>query len=169
MEAMSSRSAPPSIIEDRSSRNGHVKKYRVNKHLGKGGFANVYRVQSIDSSKIYACKVINKSKLISTEHQRKLISEIKLHQSLQHKNIVIFERHFEDKKNVYILLECCCNGSLMELSIRRIKLSENEVRYFMEQIITSIKFLHSRFIIHRDLKLGIIIFSYFIPIYITYK
>ena len=154
VDVVSSRSAAPSMIEDRSMRH-HTKKYKVLGHLGRGGFANVYRVQSIDSAKVYACKIITKSKLTSHEHQRKLISEIQLHRSLQHKNIVRFERHFEDKKNVYILLECCPNGSLMELSIKRGKLTENEVRFFMKDILIAIKYLHSRFIIHRDLKLGL--------------
>ena len=154
MEMQKTRSTVPSIIEDRSQRHVHVKKYKVLGHLGKGGFASVFRVQSIDSSKIYACKIINKSKLVHSEHQRKLVSEIKLHQSLQHKHVIKFERHFEDKKNVYILLEVCPNKSMMELSIRRVKLTEPEVRYFMAQIVVAIKHLHSRFILHRDLKLG---------------
>eukprot|EP01084_Bolivina_argentea_P101898 182624_1 len=154
MDALKCRQPPPTIIEDKSSRHIHTKKYKVCGHLGKGGFANVYRVQSVDSKNIYACKVINKSKLVHHEHKRKLISEIKLHSSIKHENIVKFERHFEDKTNVYILLEVCSNKSLMELSIKRRKLTENEVRYFMLQILQALKFLHSRCIIHRDLKLG---------------
>jgi len=154
MISHNSRPSIPKFIEDRSLRSGHTKRYKVKGHLGKGGFANVYRVQSIDSCKIYACKIINKSKLISSEHQRKLVSEIQLHRALSHPNIVRFERQFEDKKNVYMLLECCSNGSLMELSLRRTRLTEPEVRYFMKEILIAIQFLHSKFIIHRDLKLG---------------
>lgn len=155
MDSASSRSGQPaSIIEDKSGPHGHVKKYKVKSHLGKGGFANVYRIQSIDSSRVYACKIIPKAKLVSKEHQRKLVSEIQLHRSLKHESIVRFERHFEDKKNVYILLEVCGNGSMMELSCRRKRLTEHETRYFMMEILIAIQFLHSRFIIHRDLKLG---------------
>ena len=36
-----------------------------------------------------------------------LLNEIKIHKSLDHANIVHFERFFEDKTNVYILLEVC--------------------------------------------------------------
>lgn len=36
-----------------------------------------------------------------------LLNEIKIHKSLDHANIVRFERFFEDKNNVYILLEVC--------------------------------------------------------------
>ena len=161
---------PPSIICYKHHH--HTKKYKVGRHLGVGGFAklrsqpfqyihtttviiySVYRVQSLDSNKIYACKIINKSMLTRKEHQIKLVSEIKLHQSLQHPNIVRFERYFDDDHNVYILLEICTNQSLMELIRKRRKLTECEVRYFMNQIITAIQFLHSNKVIHRDLKLG---------------
>ena len=37
------------------------------------------------------------------------MSEIKIHRSLNHTNIVGFEHFFEDYENVYILLEMCSN------------------------------------------------------------
>jgi len=37
------------------------------------------------------------------------MSEIKIHRSLKHTNIVGFEHFFEDSENVYILLEMCSN------------------------------------------------------------
>ena len=40
------------------------------------------------------------------------MSEIKIHKSLKHTNIVNFEHFFEDSENVYILLEICTNEVL---------------------------------------------------------
>lgn len=37
------------------------------------------------------------------------MSEIRIHRSLHHPNIVGFEHFFEDAENVYILLELCHN------------------------------------------------------------
>jgi len=37
------------------------------------------------------------------------MSEIRIHRSLHHPNIVGFEHFFEDNENVYILLEMCQN------------------------------------------------------------
>ena len=37
------------------------------------------------------------------------MSEIKIHRSLNHPNVVAFEHFFEDYENVYILLEMCSN------------------------------------------------------------
>jgi len=45
----------------------------------------------------------------STPHSTQLMSEIKIHESLQHQNIVKFLHNFEDNLNVYIVLELCPN------------------------------------------------------------
>jgi cell cycle serine/threonine-protein kinase CDC5/MSD2 len=37
------------------------------------------------------------------------MSEIKIHQSLSHPNVVQFRHNFEDNLNVYIVLELCPN------------------------------------------------------------
>ena len=55
------------------------------------------------------------------------MSEIKIHKSIQHINVVGFEHYFEDNDNVYILLELCPNETMNELIRRRKRLTELEV------------------------------------------
>jgi len=82
------------------------------------------------------------------------MSEIRIHRSLNHSSIVGFESFFEDSDNVYILLELCQNQTLNELLKRRKKLTELETQCYVMHIIEGLKYLHSKRIIHRDLKLG---------------
>jgi polo-like kinase 1 len=132
----------------------HCKRYnRLNK-LGKGGFAVCYSIQSQDSNRLYACKVVSKQSLVKPSSKLKLMNEINIHKTLNHKNVVKFERFFEDSQNVYILLELCSNQTLMELVKRRGRLTEPEVQYYMMQLIDTCHYLHKQNIIHRDLKLG---------------
>ena len=95
-----------------------------------------------------------KSSLTKSRAKQKLMSEIKIHRSLHHNNIVGFEHFFEDVENVYILLELCQNQSLNELLRRRKRLHELEVQCYVNQICSAVKYLHSHRVIHRDLKLG---------------
>lgn len=82
------------------------------------------------------------------------MSEIRIHRSLHHANVLAFEHFFEDKRNVYMLLELCQNQTMNELLKRRKRLTEVEVQCYLMQIIMGTKYLHAHRVIHRDLKLG---------------
>ena len=131
-----------------------IRKYYKGRLLGKGGFAKCYEFNCAENKKIFAGKVIAKSSLVKSRAKQKLISEIKIHKSLHHPQIVAFEHYFEDTENVYILLEICQNQTLNDLLKRRKRLTEIEVQCYIVQLIKALKYLHSHRVIHRDLKLG---------------
>ncbi|SCU80903.1 LADA_0B10132g1_1 [Lachancea dasiensis] len=143
---------PPSLIKTRG------RDYHRGHFLGEGGFARCFQIKD-DSGKIFAAKTVAKVSIKSEKTRKKLLSEIQIHKSMRHFNVVQFVDCFEDDTNVYILLEICPNGSLMDLLKRRKVLTEPEVRFFTTQIIGAVKYMHSRRVIHRDLKLGNIFFD----------
>ena len=59
-------------------------------------------MQSMESGRIYAGKVIP-NQLGKKSARKKLLNEIKIHRSISHEHVK-FEHFFEDKINVYILL-----------------------------------------------------------------
>uniref|UniRef100_A0AAY5EIC2 Serine/threonine-protein kinase PLK3 n=1 Tax=Electrophorus electricus TaxID=8005 RepID=A0AAY5EIC2_ELEEL len=119
-----------------------------------GGFARCYEMTDLANNKMYAVKVIPQSR-VSKPHQRdKITNEIELHKTLQHKHVVKFSHHFEDQDNIYIFLELCSRKSLAHIWKARHTLTDPEVRYYLRQIISGLKYLHSKGILHRDLKLG---------------
>ena len=131
-----------------------IRKYTKGKLLGRGGFARCYEFICQDNNKRFAAKVINKQNLTTERQKQKLRTEIKIHKSLHHNQVVAFEHNFEDNENVYILLEICKNQTLNELLRRRKTLTEIEVQCYVIQLIKGLQYLHSHKIIHRDLKLG---------------
>ena len=131
-----------------------IRKYYKGRLLGKGGFAKCYEFKCSENNKVFAAKVVAKSGLVKSRAKQKLISEIKIHKSLHHPQIVAFEHYFEDTENVYILLEMCQNQTLNELLKTRKRLTEIEVQCYVVQLIKALKYLHSHRVIHRDLKLG---------------
>ena len=108
----------------------------------------------MQSKNQYALKVVNKATLVKPRAKQKLQTEIKIHRTLNHSNVVRFERFFEDNHNAYMLLELCANNSMSDLMKRRKKLCEFEARFYLLQIVSSLKYLHAHGVIHRDLKLG---------------
>ena len=106
------------------------------------------------NNEICAGKIVPKSLLVKQHQREKMAQEISLHKQLNHKYVVKLFSFFEDSNFVYIILELCRRRSLMELHKRRKAITEPETRYFMNQILLGVKYLHEQKIIHRDLKLG---------------
>jgi serine/threonine protein kinase len=77
-----------------------------------------------------------------------------VHKSLSHPGIVKYEGHFESQEAYFIVLEMCCHSSMKELLTRRKRLKEPEVQYYMLQILDAVAYMHSKLVIHRDLKLA---------------
>uniref|UniRef100_H3A2R9 Serine/threonine-protein kinase PLK3 n=2 Tax=Latimeria chalumnae TaxID=7897 RepID=H3A2R9_LATCH len=130
------------------------KHYCKGRLMGKGGFARCYEMTDTSNNKTYAVKVIPHSRVAKPHQKEKIINEIELHKLLHHKHIVKFSHHFEDSENIYIFLEHCSRKSLAHIWKARHTLTEPEVRYYLKQIISGLKYLHNRGILHRDLKLG---------------
>ncbi|KAI0125893.1 serine/threonine protein kinase [Xylariales sp. AK1849] len=143
---------PPHVYEPASADRPDGATYQVGKMLGKGGFAVCYEGQLLGLKRRYALKVV-KSKM-PTKMEQKFQTELQIHSKMKQQNIVQFLRAFSMDQSTYLVLELCPNGSLMDMVKRRKGLTEPEVRFYSVQIAGAIKYMHSKGIIHRDLKMG---------------
>ena len=147
--------------------NGKNIKYKIKKELGKGAFGKCFLFECLKDNKEYAGKIISKEKLIKYEskkinkeedeiidnYKKNIYSEIRIHQRLNHSNIVRLHKTFEDNDNLYILLEYCKNSDLEIILKKRKHLKEIEVQYYINELIKALKYLHlNEKLIHRDLK-----------------
>ncbi|XP_074521600.1 serine/threonine-protein kinase PLK1 [Halichoeres trimaculatus] len=148
------KSAPLKEIPDVLVDPRTMRRYARGRFLGKGGFAKCYEITDMETKQVFAGKIVPKS-LILKQHQReKMTSEISIHKSLNHANVVGFHGFFEDDDFVFVVLEICRRRSLLELHKRRKAVTEPEARYYMSQLLKGVQYLHNNRVIHRDLKLG---------------
>ena len=89
------------IKETKKSADGEISRtYRIGRYLGKGGSARVYELICLETSTRSAAKIIPKSTVHKPGMLHKLMTEISIHKSLYHENIVKFEHVFEDGTNI---------------------------------------------------------------------
>jgi polo-like kinase 1 len=140
----------PNIIFDST----HNIQYKRNAFLGRGAFGNCYRITDTNNGNEYAGKIVSKEVLNTHKIKEKLVQEISIHKTLNHKHIVGFHGYFEDESYVYMVLELCERRSMSQLLKRRIILTDPEVRYYINHVLSAVQYLHENNIIHRDLKLA---------------
>ena len=141
--------------KDARSGETRTRSYVRGRPLGKGGFAVVYSMQDPSTGESFAAKVVAKSTLEKDRARQKILTEIRIHRSVDNAHVVKFKRCFEDKDNVYILMELCSDKTLADVVKRRGRLSESQCAPYLREIVSAVYHLHvDRRVIHRDLKLG---------------
>ncbi|AQL06416.1 CDPK-related kinase 1 [Zea mays] len=80
--------------------------------------------------------------------------EVRILSSLaDHNNLVQFHDAFEDEENVYVVMELCKGGELLDRILARGgKYSEEDAKVVIHQILSVASFCHLQGVVHRDLK-----------------
>lgn len=140
----------------KSSKNVLVN-YEIYFPIGRGAHSFVYKALHRPTNQVVALKVIQ----YTNEKEREtIIREIEIHSSLKHPNITKLLDSFHDDKNYYLVLEHCEKGEFYSYYIRnKRKITETEIRSVMTQLLSALNYIHSKGIIHRDVKLGNILLS----------
>uniref|UniRef100_A0A3B3R979 Protein kinase domain-containing protein n=1 Tax=Paramormyrops kingsleyae TaxID=1676925 RepID=A0A3B3R979_9TELE len=126
------------VIDPNTSRS-----YSRDELLGQGSFGKCYKVTDLVSGDSFAMKVIP---LYSCELEEIL-------KKLRHKNVVGFSHSFEDDQFMYIFMELCSRQTLGDILKSRGTLTDPEVRYYIQQLISGLKYIHQQGYVHRDIKL----------------
>ena len=142
-----------------------IDEFTLVKSIGKGAFGEVFLSKKQGSSTLFAIKKVPKSKADSPAIKKYFINEITILKEISHPYIIHFEAIKHTIHNYYIITEFCNGGDLSSClkkykSLYYYPFSEEIVQHLMRQIVSAIKYLHSKRIIHRDLKLENILVNF---------
>lgn len=120
--------------------------------IGNGKFSEVYLVKDRKTHFLGALKIIRKSQLNSEKMINQFVREIKIHSHVKHPNIINLYGSFFDDGNVYLLQEYGNGGQLYKKMKTAGSFSEKAVSFIIRSVINAVKYLHSKKILHRDIK-----------------
>lgn len=74
---------------------------------------------------------------------------------LNHPNIIKFYQVIQTDKILYLVMEYASGGELFDYLLAHGRMKEEEARITFSQIVSAMQYLHSKNIIHRDLKVNL--------------
>jgi serine/threonine protein kinase len=147
--------------KESSASHSKAREYELQKCIGQGAYAKVYKAIHLPTKTKVAIKLYEKSKLSEKLRQKSIKREIKILSRLNHPNIVNFIDCFSTKNHIYLVMELVRGLSLYELLKKQPerKIKESNGKTIIKQILKAMSYCHSKCVSHRDIKLENVIIS----------
>jgi len=133
--------------------------YALERRLGSGSFATVYRgIKVLDSTGKTECAAIKAITRSSEKLTKKVMENLELEISIlrtyRHPNIVCLHDVQKTERHFYLILEYCAGGDVQRLIRTRKagRITERLTRRLMRDLTAGLKFLWGQELIHRDIK-----------------
>ncbi|CAD5222296.1 unnamed protein product [Bursaphelenchus xylophilus] len=138
---------------------GFYSSYECKEVLGHGIASTVRRCIEKSTGQTFAVKIVD----ISTERQNEMeakrlaeetMSEINLLRQLAgHPSIILIHDFYSTPTFLFAIFEMAPGGELFHLLNKMVTFSEKKTRQVMKQLFDGVSYMHSKNIVHRDLKL----------------
>lgn len=153
---LSANSRVPSGLTRRGYRESRFGNYVLGSTLGEGEFGRVKLGWKKEGGMVSqaAIKLIRKDSVPpKSSKEIKVFREINALKILHHPNIVHLEQVIQNDKYIGIVLEYASGGELFDHILENRYLKEPLASRLFAQLISGVHYLHSKGIVHRDLKL----------------
>ncbi|CAN4107651.1 unnamed protein product [Withania somnifera] len=124
-------------------------RYELVRDIGSGNFGVARLMRDRQTNELVAVKYIERGEKIDENVKREIIN----HRSLRHSNIVRFKEVILTPTHLAIVMEFASGGELFERICNAGRFSEDEARFFFQQLISGVSYCHAMQVCHRDLKL----------------
>ncbi|XP_071952550.1 serine/threonine-protein kinase Nek8-like [Antedon mediterranea] len=130
-----------------------MENYEKLRIVGRGAFGTVHLCRRLTDKKLVIVKQIPVEQMTKEERQAAL-NEVKVLSMLDHPNIIEYYENYLEGTALMIVMEYAEGGTLCEYLQQQgnALLEEQEILHFFAQILLSLHHIHSKQILHRDLK-----------------
>lgn len=125
--------------------------YKIGKKIGTGAHSEVFECEHNITKEMCAVKIIHK-KIFQKVNRLYLNNEIAILKLVNHPNVIHLKETYEDKENIYIVLELIKDGDFFDFINNKSCLKDDELRPIMKQLLEATAYLHEFGIVHCDIK-----------------
>ncbi|XP_038618359.1 citron Rho-interacting kinase isoform X4 [Tachyglossus aculeatus] len=130
-----------------------VKDFEIKSLVGCGHFGEVQVVREKATGDVYAMKVMNKKSLLAQEQVSFFEEEQSILSQSSSPWIPQLQYAFQDKKNLYLVMEYLPGGDLLSLLNRYDdQIDEIMVQFYLAELVLAIHSVHQMGFVHRDIK-----------------
>jgi serine/threonine protein kinase len=123
--------------------------------IGKGSYGEVFKARLHDSGTIVVVKEVSLAGL-SPEEEKEILNESQVMVQVEHKNVIRFMASFVENNTLHIVMEWAAGGDLSVLikghATSGRMIDEETLWTYLIQLTEGLQHLHSRRIMHRDIK-----------------
>lgn len=132
--------------------------YELGRTIGRGSSGIVRLALHVPSREKVAIKIIKKGNCSALS---RLDREIESLAAASHENIVELLEVLDSEENVFIVMELCGGGSLVDIVMlyNDERIPESHARFYCRQLFEAVAFLHGKGICHRDIRLDNLLLS----------
>jgi len=131
-------------------RENPASKFKILSKLGAGAFGTIYKVINYETNKHYALKY---SKPKDPTERQDVINECSLIKHLDCEQLIKCEGVWDFNGRIWVILELMEGGSLTNIVVeRKGNFSEDFVRWSLYQVAKGLAAMHSKNVLHRDIK-----------------
>jgi serine/threonine protein kinase len=128
-------------------------RYEIERRIGHGGMATVYRARDLKLDRQVAIKLLADNFAGDEEVRKRFSREARLAAKLDHPNVVQVFDVGEDENRPYIVMEHVDGGTLADrLDGRRRSLPRAEALRLLSQLCDGLAHAHAKKLVHRDIK-----------------
>ena len=134
--------------------------FLFSKTLGEGGFGIVRAAQTVSLRKDvgvisswFAVKEIKKVDIVHHKSGLDMVyGELQALKKLQHPYIVTLHFAFNDKVSCFLVLDLLCGGDLRQYCKSHTVFDESHICFIGLCICSALEYMHSKYVLHRDVK-----------------
>lgn len=122
------------------------------KPIGVGAFGEVTLVRKLDTNQFYAMKTLRKADVLNRNQVAHVKAERDILAEADNEWVVKLYYSFQDKDNLYFVMDYIPGGDLMSLLIKFGIFKETLARFYIAELTCAVESVHKMGFIHRDIK-----------------